>query len=288
MDKERVKQLARALGLDCVGVTDAKPQYALAERLAKRDEQSPFEPADIPARTTPGMHLAGARSIIVCLFPYYTGLSAPSNLSRYAQLPDYHRVAHGLLSELAAGIAAECPGFAWRAFVDTGPLVDRYVAYRAGLGVLGKNHSLIHPVYGSYVFIGSLLTNLPLLPDAPLPGGCMGCGRCASACPGHALEADGTFHPGRCVSALTQQKQVSSEERALLAACGTVYGCDVCQEVCPHNRDLPITPIAAFRQDHLPALDLADVAALSGRGFARKYGKYPFAWRGKGIFEKYQ
>lgn len=286
-----VQAIARELSLDCVGVCSAHPQEELAQLLHARRARygkSAFEPADIPERVTPPLHFADARSIIVALFPYYRSDVPAGNLSRYAQLPDYHAIVRNLLNRLCDALRQKQPSFRAAVYCDNGPLSDRWLAYQAGLGFFGWNNCLIHPKYGSYCFIGYLITNLALTPSQPMRRECNGCGNCLSACPGNALSPDYGFAPSRCLSELTQQKEASPEQLETILHSGCLWGCDVCQQVCPHNQAAAETPISAFREAAaLPSLDIAEIQAMSNREFRRRYGAYPFAWRGKAPFNKY-
>lgn len=289
MDKQQIKQMAQSLGLDCIGVCGVEAQPELEQRLRTAGAgAAAFANADMAARTQPAQYLPGARSIIVALFPYdMGGDEAGANLARYARVPDYHRVAASLLGQLGDRIAQYVPGFRYAAYADTGPLVDRHLAYLAGLGFWGLNHCLINERYGSWFTIGYMLTNMTLAADVPLGGTCAGCGRCVAACPGGALGTDGTFEATRCVSWLTQQKHVTEGEKALLTRHPYVFGCDVCQEVCPHNQGAVRSRLPAFQNSRIARLDAAEVCAMSNRAFRERYGGYAFAWRGKSVFQKY-
>ena len=194
-----------------------------------------------------------AQTVVVCGFPYYVGEYPGRNLSRYAIVPDYHRVAGGLLEGACVRLREAFPGnFQW--FVDNSPIREVDAACRAGLGVRGENGLLLHPVYGSWLFLGTIVTDFPAETTEVLPGRCIGCGACRRACPAGCLGKTGP-DPDRCLSAITQKKgELSPEEEALVKKGGLLWGCDVCQEVCPYNRAPKITPIAAFREEIRPIL----------------------------------
>lgn len=218
-------------------------------------------------------------AVLVALFPYYNGERHDANISRYAHAPDYHVTVRNLLTPIAAAICKRHPDADVEVLVDNHPLPERRLAQQAGLGVIGKNGCLIHPRYGSYVFIGLIRTTLALEPDLPNNGRCIGCNACVEACPTGALTNG--FERARCLSELTQKRGTFTAEEEERFLRGTlIWGCDRCQEVCPHNLKLPLTPLLAFREEIKPQLTAAELLPLSDRAFRRAYGNYAFSWRG--------
>jgi len=222
--------------------------------------------------------LPGAKSIFVCLFPYYRSGIDPVNISRYAAIPDYHGIVRRYLSKIEDFIKERDPKANCLAVCDTSPLVDRWLAYRAGLGFFGKNNLLIHPQYGSWFFVGALLVTVPLAADMPMDRECLDCGACQKACPGGALDGHFGFDCERCISYLTQKKDVTEAQKKLLHGQNSVYGCDVCQAVCPHNKAVCDTPIQEFYEATLGGLDYDEIAAMSGRAYKKNYQQFPFSW----------
>ena len=279
--KEELKSFAASLGLFATGVCAAACDEELFAQLKKRRSEasfSEFEEKDLALRTQPDRVLAGAKSFFVCLFPYHRSDLPESNLSDYARIPDYHQVAKAYLDKIAAFIKEREPEAQIKTLCDNHSLTDRRLAYLAGLGFYGKNNLLIHPEFGSYFFIGSLLTDILLEPDSPLETSCAGCGACIAACPGKALGEDFFYDYTKCISYITQAKEISEVQKDLLAGQDFVYGCDICQSVCPHNKDVPDTPIHEFYEDSLSSLSAQELEALSGRAFKKKYEKFAFAW----------
>ncbi len=216
-------------------------------------------------------------TVIVCLFPYFVDCPQKRNLSRYAIVEDYHTVAKELLSRICEELQALFPVASFEAFADNSPIREVETAVRAGLGLLGKNHLLIHPKYGSYVFIGEVVTDLKL-ETSEEEGRCIGCGRCIAACPGKAISEKG-IEQERCLSCLTQKKgELSAEEAAFIKQGGLLWGCDICQEVCPYNRSLPETPLAAFRDGVIPWLDYDRIEEL--------VKTRAFGFRGSGVLKR--
>lgn len=295
--KEYLLKAAARLGLDCVGTVALPLDPGLTARLAAETAPCPFTPTDIAARTNPEALLPGARSVIVILFPYRPANDTPlppaipdtprpdprANIARYARARDYHLIVRQYLDRLIARLAAHHPDADFYPFADTSPLPDRYLAYAAGLGYFGLNRCLINDRYGSYIVIGGIITTLAYPPDAPLRRTCLGCRRCYRACPGHAL-SDAAYHYARCKSYLTQKKgELNAEEIAIIRGNPLLFGCDTCQDVCPHNAQAAPSPLPEFADERILRLTAAALAPLSNRQFRAQYGDRAFAWRGKSI-----
>ena len=264
-----IRAQAFGLGFDLVGITtlgvaDTAPAFEawLAEGFAgemeylargaekRRDTRRPF-PGTVSA-------------IVVALD--YGGREPPGPVARYARGEDYHDVMTDRLRDLHrwidARIGTTVPG---KAYVDTGPLLERDLARRAGLGWFGKNTNLINPRTGSFFFIGALLIDLDLPPDAPFEEDrCGTCTRCLEACPTDALVAPRVLDARKCISYLTieQKGGIPVELREKIG--GLVYGCDICQDVCPWN-------VRFARELEEPALEARPaIAAKDARTFARE------------------
>ncbi len=230
-----------------------------------------------------GIARFGKRSAIVCLFPYYCG-ERDGNLSLYARSLDYHLVIKEKLSPVCDFIRTLSPDGECQIFADIGPEVDRRLAYEAGLGFYGKNKMLINDDFGSYFFIGYILCDLDLAPDTPLQKTCMGCNRCIENCPGGALGEE--FDINKCASHISQKKgDLTESEIAILKKSALVFGCDMCQRVCPHNNITP-KPMEEFTKDLIDNINLSDLESLSNREFMKKYKNRAFSWRGKGVLER--
>lgn len=259
---ERVKAKGRELGFDQVGIADAAPSdhgAFLDDWLeAGRHGEMGYlaRPDAVERRRDPRRSLDGARSVIVVTHHYGSG-GAQSELpdvgliARYARGRDYHRVVKGRLRELLRAIEAEArrlgvaDGVEGRGHVDTGPLLERELAQRAGIGWFGRNTMLIDPQRGSYFVLGALLIDLALPPDAPFEADrCGSCHACLDACPtGALLGRDETGAPvidaTRCISYLTIELRGPIPEELRPAIGNRVFGCDICQEVCPWNGRFP-------------------------------------------------
>jgi epoxyqueuosine reductase len=243
---ERVTQLALALGFDLAGVAPAQPApraEALRGWLARGFAgEMAWLARRVEARIDPRRVLEGARSAVALGFVYDPGeppasAGAAARVARYAGGEDYHDV---LLDRVrafeAALVALAGRPVRTRGYVDTGPVLERAIAARAGLGWIGKNTCLIHPRLGSYLFLAVVLTDLELAPDAPEADHCGTCRACLDACPTAAFPEPYVMDATRCISYTTIEARGAVPD-ALRAAHGEwAFGCDVCQEVCPWNR----------------------------------------------------
>ena len=281
LSTQELKTYAASVGLVATGVCAATANSQLKEQLKKRRASFPlcsFEAEDICNRIDPSKLMPNAKSVFVCLFPYYINEVTPGNLSRYAMVCDYHQVAGEYLAKLTAFIKEKEPNARCLPLCDTSPMVDRWFAYQAGLGFFGKNQMLIHPEFGSWFFIGSLLLDIPLEADAPLAVTCKNCDACIRSCPGGALKDDFGFDCEKCISYLTQKKALTESQKAVVHSQNSVYGCDVCQKVCPHNANVPNTTIAEFYQELIIKLDKNTIENMSNREFKKQYKNYAFSW----------
>ena len=204
----------------------------------------------------------GAKSILVFLMSYlqpsYTG---PRNLAKYAVAPDYHRVAARLAAEVLPALEALYPEEQFALFADNSPIPEVRAACAAGLGVLGVNGLVINPVYGSYVFVGEIVTTLSLPADVHAHTGCIGCGACVRACPAGCLQPGGR-EVTRCLSFLTQKKGVLTPEEAAVRKGGLIWGCDVCQDVCPMNRNARPTRVGLLSEDLVQFVEAGQIDTL--------------------------
>jgi epoxyqueuosine reductase len=254
---EQIKAQAAALGFDLVGITSAA-SLAHGGRLHAWVAQGfagdmGYMSRDVDKRVDPSRVLPGARSIIVLGMNYYTLPDIPATsqgrgwISRYAWGQDYHTVLGDKLNALVAFIRnLEGADLQARWYVDTGPILERELAWRAGLGWPGKNTNLINRRRGSWLFLGAILLDRELVYDEPATAHCGTCTRCLVACPTGALVAPGVLDARRCIAYLTIELRglIPRELRPLM---GThIFGCDICQAVCPWNRQPPMASEAAF------------------------------------------
>jgi epoxyqueuosine reductase len=201
---------------------------------------------NVEPRTRPELLLPGARSVIVIALNYYTPdsplLPGHGRIARYARGRDYHKVIGKILKKIAAFIKETAPDSRSKICVDSSPLLEKSYAVKAGLGFIGKNTTLITPQFGSYVFLGEIITTLELECDTPhaapeyITGTCGTCTRCLDACPTGALTAPGCMDARRCISYLTIENKGEIPPELATKIGTRIFGCDGCQEVCPYNK----------------------------------------------------
>ena len=201
-------------------------------------------------------------------------------MAQYAWSSDYHDVLGRRLEDLASSIRDIAPGAITRCYVDAGPVPERELAQRAGLGWIGKNMMLIHPELGSFTFIGVVLTDAALAPDLPFDADrCGTCRRCLDACPTNAFVAPRELDARACISYLTieHRGEFTPVQRGQVG--DWVFGCDVCQDVCPWNVSFaqPTTDPAFAQRADVAAPDLRALLDVDADDFTRRYGDTPFA-----------
>lgn len=214
-------------------------------------------------------------SAVIFLIPYFAG-QRTTNLSVYAQPRDYHLYLKELSARFADYLETRAPHIRFCGFTDSSPIREREAALAAGLGVQGKNGVVLNERYGSWFFIGEFFLTESIFPQEPVAAeACMGCGACLKACPtGAVTDPQRT----RCLSLITQKKELTPEEEALLSAATCKWGCDLCQLSCPYNEGAQETPIPFFREGHVR--ELTEEAALAPKG---EFLTRAYSWRGRRV-----
>ncbi len=291
--KQRIIDKALDIGLDIIGVARARTLAQVRAHLAKRtaeNRRTGLEWNNIEERVAPELLLEGAQSIISAGIAYYqpepkAGEGPRGRLSRSAWGQDYHLVLGSKLRQLASFIVKET-GARVKTFVDTGPPVDRAWAIEAGLGWSGKNCALITPGFGSWVFLGSIYTDLALQPDTPVEHTCGECELCLKACPTGALGEAHVIDPYLCVSYLSQMKGfIPRKYRRLMGT--QIYGCDTCQAVCPANRQAVTGTALEFTPNPEAVFPLlSDLLQMNNRQFKQRFGGSAAGWRGRSVLQR--
>jgi epoxyqueuosine reductase len=301
---------ARKLGFDLCGIAPAEdwPELQRLPEWLARNHAGEMRYLHDPRRQSPQSAMPGAESVIVCALNYNTqnpqstdvtmkgaadsvGDDLPQGwISRYAWGTDYHEVLGAKLDALVSALRSEIhEPFDAKWYVDTGPIHERAAAHRAGLGWLAKNTLLINPEIGSYIFLGTILTTLDLAPslacaEAPPPDLCGQCTLCIDACPTGAIVEPYVLDARRCISYLTIELRGEIPEDLRAPMGRHVFGCDICQDVCPWNRRAPATNEPAFApREGLLAPDLEWLASLTEKEFRKVFHESPVKrtkWRG--------
>ncbi len=228
----------------------------------------PFSRCSVINRPLLDRTLPQPESVLSLLIPYYDGDTPERNISLYAVARDYHLYAKKLLGTLCAVLEQAYPSYRFVWYADHSPFDERETAAKAGLGIYGDNGLLINETYGSYVFLAEIASDMPFA-EANTPceiRRCSHCGACRRACP----------MTDQCLSMITQKKgELSDDEKKLILANKTVWGCDLCQTVCPYNRKVQHTPIAFFRENKIYRLTLPLLESMSDEEFQMR----AFSWR---------
>ena len=299
MNRKILENIAKEIEIDIISVTDANPLSEYKEYLEKRIESNAnveFEETNVEKRIDPKLLLESVKSIIVVGISYNTGYKTEINnndtlygkLSSISYGEDYHNIVNEKLDLLATKIEESGVIFEWRKFVDTGPLLDKAIALKAGIGWQGKNTLIINEKYGSKISIGYLLTDIEMTEFEVSNSNaqkvdCGECNICINACPTKALKGDYTMDSKKCVSYLTQTKEeIPYELRSKMGL--QVYGCDICQLVCPHNKSVYLTEDKSYLPEKtLGLVDIEELFNMSKSEFQEKYGNMTGAWRGKNV-----
>ena len=253
--REKIRQTLLGLGIEYFAIL---PYSLCRETNSRIIEREGFRP----------------KSIIVYLLPYYSGEG--KNLSIYATSLDYHLAINEINQAICDSLKAAFPDARTRGYGDHSPIDERHAALISGLGVAGMNGLIINEKYGSFIFIGDLVTDIePDLLGANEPReiiSCERCGACLRACPTGILRGEGED----CLSAITQRKgELTADEIALMKKCNTVWGCDLCQTSCPHNRNPILTPVEFFYRDRIDNLTLEILDGMTKEEFECR----AYAWR---------
>jgi len=292
--EQEIKDQALALGFDAVGITDTSPIGAehvehferwLRSGCAGRME---YMHCNLEKRLHPAQLRKGAQSVIVVALNYRppaaqdarcTVCAGTGRVALYAQYEDYHLFIKALLRELAGFICMRTrQQDRFKICVDSAPVAEKALAVRAGLGFIGKNHLLIHPQLGPQILLGELLTGVPLQPDQPIEGTCLGCNHCVEACPTGALRPEGSLDATRCISYLTQY----GPEDAPTVSTGTwLFGCDECLCACPFHEKAPPCANRRFRfYPERARVSLPDLLGLTPETFEARFHDSPLGGLG--------
>ncbi|UII56668.1 tRNA epoxyqueuosine(34) reductase QueG [Cytobacillus spongiae] len=288
-----VIEYSKTIGIDKIGFTTSTTFDEMKIRLLHQQRlqyHSGFEEPDIDKRVDPSLLMDEPRSIISIALAYPSKMKVRvvskkgerrGIFCRASWGTDYHVILRDRLKKLEKYILSRIPNATLKSMVDTGELVDRAVAQRAGIGWSGKNCSIITPEFGSYVYLGEMITNIPFEPDTPMEDLCGTCNKCVDICPTGALVQGGQLNAQKCIAFLTQTKGFLPDEfRGKLG--NRIYGCDTCQTVCPKNKGMDYHLHVEMEPDPEIAKPLLKpLLRMSNREFKEKFGHISGSWRGK-------
>jgi len=301
--KEKLKAYAKEIGVVALGVTGTKPISGEAELIYRRRIERGFlSGGNVPYRGfeeknlkqcfDPKQSFPSAKSLISIAVPYKISYSQETKpeyhgyLARVGWGRDYHLVVREKIKKLCKFIRNFFPEVNFRTMVDNGPLLERGFAARAGLGWIGKNNTLIVPNVGSFVYLGEILLDIELEEDAPLNIDCGECTDCLKACPTGALVEPYMLNVRTCISFLTQIPELP-EDWIFPHMDRMIYGCDICQEVCPFNKSGPsLGDPAFFPERFLPYHDLIDLISMDVKRYTEVIGQTSAEWVGRDTMQK--
>lgn len=289
---------SKSIGIDKIGFTTADVFVELKERLRTSQAlgyASGFEKGTVEERTEPRKLLPEAQSIISIALAYPSRIESPPKSTKEERRgifcraswgTDYHVVLKERITKINAYLQEKVPDLVSKIMVDTGELSDRAVAERAGIGFSGKNTLIITPEFGSFVYLGELITNIPFPSDQPVEESCGDCEICLTACPTGALVQAGQLNAQKCLAFLTQTKDFLPDP--FREKIGTrVYGCDTCQAVCPWNKQVDFHLHEEFEAEpEIAKPKLKPMLRISNREFREKFGHISGSWRGKNPLQR--
>ena len=283
---QKIKTRALQLGFSKVGITAAQELTEEGMRLTEwlnREYHGTMDwmERNRDRRIDPKKILPGARSVVSVAMNYFTPHQhrddpETARISRYAWGDDYHEVLTRRLQQLVAFIGAEIPDANAKLYVDTGPVLEKAVAQRAGIGWMGKHTNLITKEFGSWVFLGEIILDQELEPDSPMADFCGSCRACLDACPTGALTQEYVLDATRCISYLTIEHKGPIPDELAGKFHNWVYGCDICQDVCPWNRFETPSEETAFQPRSVNRNpSLRELSGMDQESFTRMYRKSP-------------
>ena len=296
--QEQIRSYAYEIGINKIGFTDASPFHELEPKLREQiaqDYQSGFEHPIVEERINPQLLMPDAQSIIAIALAYpsrpltrikHDKAKPRGSFARASWGEDYHFILRRKLNQLIEYIERNAPSYgidnvSFKPMVDTGELSDVSVAARAGLGFIGRNGLLITKEYGSYLYLGEIITNIAFKQDNPVSYDCGDCYRCIDACPTGALLGNGSMNAKKCLSYQTQTKTLMPlQYRQRMGR--VIYGCDICQVVCPYNLGMDVHDHPEMEPEMEAVFpELRPMLFMSNREFKEKFGQMAGSWRGK-------
>jgi epoxyqueuosine reductase len=289
--KEEIVEFCRIQGLDTIGFSECRIYHELNpyfERRKNLELENEFEEHNINKKINPFLYMKEGKTIISIAFPYLykSDFNENDSFSKYTLGRDYHDVTTEYMNKICEFIKLN--GGKAISFVDSNALPERYIAWSSGVGFIGKNNTLITEKYGSYVFLGEIITDLIMEPDKKNMQKCGDCELCLKACPTSSI-VEGTFginnNSNICLAYITQKKDI--EDSWFEKLNGRLFGCDTCQEACPYNSGRQFSNLSEFKPyEHMMRINLKDLMETNNQEFKEKYKLTSCGWRGKNILKR--
>lgn len=289
--KEEIIEFCKNQGLDTIGFSECRIYHELSPYFEKRKKlglENQFEEHNIDKKINPFLYMKEGKTIISIAFPYLYNFDVDENtcFSKYTLARDYHIVTKEYMNKICKFI--ESLGGKAMSFVDSNTLPERYIAWSSGVGFIGKNNTLITKKYGSYVFLGEIITDLIMVPDKKILQKCGYCNICLESCPTSSI-VKGPLginnNSNICLSYITQKKDI--EDSWFEKLNGRLFGCDTCQEACPYNIGIKLSALSEFKPyEHMKCNNLEALMVINNQEFKEKYKMTSCSWRGKNILKR--
>lgn len=286
-NKELIVDFCKKLGIDTLGFTKVR-RFTESELFFKNRKtkglENEFEEKDIEKRINPKVYMEDGKTIISVAFPYVfdADVSTGIHFSKYTWGADYHQVVLKYLNLIAEYILSL--GGNAKCFVDNNTLPERYIAFLSGVGFIGKNGTLVTEKYGSFVFLGEIITDLELEESNKLKNKCGACSLCLKACPTGAINEEGC-NPNICLSYITQKKHI--EDVWFNKFGDRLFGCDTCQMACPYNKHIEFSCLQEFKPlEFMKNVSVEELLYMDNEVFNTKYRRTSCGWRGKSVLQR--
>lgn len=277
-------------GIDLIGFASPNCLKKYRNLLIMRDKNKlscSIEEKNFEKRINPYLIMANVKSIITIGLSYNVDykrnndVSSSGIISKTSWGIDYHTVLYNALDKIKNYIISKCENADAKILVDNNPLLERAIAYHGGIGFFGKNNLIINEIYGSNIFLGEILTNIYFKPNKPIKSKCGDCNLCIKACPGKAIISSHIINTNNCISYSTVDKGYLNDERIKRMG-RRIYGCDICQDVCPFNKKAKKVKRNEFMPNKLkPNVSIRDILSLDNKKFKDVFGQTSSSWRGK-------
>lgn len=286
----QIKNYAKKIGLDTIGfcsVRDIKDCGGYLNKVKEMGLENEFQEKDIEKRINVYDYIKDGKTIVSIAFPYFYG-NNPKNksifFSKYTLGQDYHKVAKKYMDKVCEYINSI--GGSTVSLVDSNPLTERYIAYKCGIGFIGKNGNIITEKYGSYIFLGEIITDLEFnFNNTIVESTCGKCTLCINSCPSNCLCNNGINNYNNCLSYITQKKHIEDADFGRFK--GRMFGCDTCQDVCPFNKNVSLSKLPEFKPyEFMKNPDVYEIINMDNKTFKDKYGFTAASWRGKSLLQR--